>query len=191
MHQFDEMLSLASHAKCNQSAIVCMAMRHRCILLLSGEGIEDRSCFTQKERSNKKKNQTDAAFTEPDVLYANKIHKQWRSNPSTLWYLTDASLMLKKSAGNSHIYVFTDRRKSSWGANGIIPILLKAMEVIFKPISGNCIMSKKKKGFEVLEGGFFWLFNSHQLGQVSKRAQLLLLFWPIFFLVPLYWYATY
>lgn len=55
MHQFDEMLSLASHAKCNQSAIVCMAMRHRCILLLSGEGIEDRSCFTQKERSNKKK----------------------------------------------------------------------------------------------------------------------------------------
>lgn len=84
--------------------------------------------------------------------------------------------MLKKSAGNSHRYVFTDRRKSSWGANGIIPILLKAMEVIFKPISGNCIMSKKKKGFEVLEGGFFWLFNSHQLGQVSKRAQLLLLF---------------
>lgn len=62
--------------------------------------------------------------------------------------------MFKKSAGNSHIYMFTNRRKSSWGANGIIPSLLKAMKVIFRHISGICFMSESK-GFEVLKAGFF------------------------------------
>lgn len=62
--------------------------------------------------------------------------------------------MFKKSAGNSHVYTFTNRSKSSWGANGIIPSLLKAMKVIFRCISGICLMSKTK-GFEVLRAGFF------------------------------------
>lgn len=75
MHQFNKILSSAGHTKCNQSAIARMAMRHRCVLLLSGKAFK-MGVVSLKEKEVTEKNQTDAAFTEPDVSYTNKSHKQ-------------------------------------------------------------------------------------------------------------------
>lgn len=45
-------------------------------------------------------------------------------------------------------------KKSSWGAGGIIPRLLKATEVVFMCISGICLVSRAA-GAEVLRAGGF------------------------------------
>lgn len=126
------------------------------------------SFVSLKEKEQLNKSNSDAAFTEPDVLYANKSHEQWKSDPSTRWYLIDTGLMFEKSVGNSHICMLSGRRKSSWGANGIISSLLNAMKVISRCISGIYLMSKTE-GFEVIRAGFF--FSAVQFSPVRPGIQ--------------------
>lgn len=155
MHQFNKMLSSAGHAECNQSAIACMAMRHRRALLTLREGIQTELCFTQRERATKKIKLWCYIHRARCLMCKQKSRAVKERSQYTVifnWYRFD----VQKSVGNSHIYMFSGRRKSSWGANGIISSLLNAMKVIFRCISGIYLMWKTK-GFEVIRAGFFFL----------------------------------